>query len=159
MVEILHVISEAIFALIAKITYTKLKIFLLTCYSQKQNLFLCKPPTDNRFLDFLSKGLNDFNLMENDPFILGDTNINILDNGHNILDKYKDMSKRNSNFGAIPIKYAQICSTLGLKQLIKHPTRITCYTLTLIDHVIGLFQKKAKQGGTEDMQFPGVLKK
>ena len=85
--------------------------------------------------------------MENDLFILGGTNINILDNGHNILDKYKDMSKRNSNFGAIPIKYAQICSTLGLKQIIKHPTRITCYTLTLIDHVIGLFQKKAKQGG------------
>ena len=38
---VLHVISEAIFALIAKITYqTKLKIFLLTCYCRKQNLFL-----------------------------------------------------------------------------------------------------------------------
>ena len=48
--------------------------------------------------------------MENDLFILGDTNINILDNGEN-------MSKRKSNLGAIPKKYAQICSTLGLKQL------------------------------------------
>ena len=39
--EVLHVISEAIFALIAKITYlTKLKIFLLTCNSRKQSLFL-----------------------------------------------------------------------------------------------------------------------
>ena len=56
-----------------------------------------KPPTDNRFLDYLSKGLNDFNLMENDLFILGNTNINILDNGENILDKYKDMSKRKSD--------------------------------------------------------------
>ena len=27
-----------------------------------------KPPTDNRSLDYLSKGLNDFNLMENDFF-------------------------------------------------------------------------------------------
>ena len=44
--------------------------------------------------------------MENDLFILGDTNINILDNGQNILDKYKDKSKRKSNFGAIPKKYA-----------------------------------------------------
>ena len=34
-----------------------------------------KPPTDNDFLEFLSKGLNDFNLMEND------TNTNILNNG------------------------------------------------------------------------------
>ena len=92
--------------------------------------------------DYLSKGLNDFNLMENDLFIFGDTNINILDNGENILDKYKDMSKRKSNFGAIPKKYAQICSTLGLKQLIKHLTRITCHTSTLIDHIITNSEEK-----------------
>ena len=55
---------------------------------------LYKPPSDNRFLDYLSKGLNYLNLMENDLFILGNTNINILDNGENILDKYKDISKR-----------------------------------------------------------------
>ena len=40
-----------------------------------------KPPTDNCFLDYLSQGINDFNLMENDLFILGNTNINILDYG------------------------------------------------------------------------------
>ena len=39
--------------------------------------------------------------MENDLFILGDTNINILNNGENSFDKYKDMSKRKSNFGAV----------------------------------------------------------
>ena len=73
-----------------------------------------KPPTDNCFLDYLSKGINDFNLIENDLFILGNTNMSILDNGHSILDKYKDMSKRKSNFGATPKMYAQICSILGL---------------------------------------------
>ena len=52
--------------------------------------------------------------MENDLFIPGDTNINILDNGQNISDQYKDLSKRKSSFGAIPKKYAQICSTLGV---------------------------------------------
>ena len=51
--------------------------------------------------------------MENDIFILGDTNTNTLNNGENILDKYKDMSKRKSNFGAFAKKYAQICFTLG----------------------------------------------
>ena len=124
-----------------------------------------KPPTDNRFLDYLSKGLNGFNLMENDLFILGetninildngenisdkykDTNINILDNGENISDKYKDMSRRKSNLGAIPKKYAQICSTLGLKQLIKHPTRITYHTSTLIDHIITNCEEKVTQSG------------
>ena len=107
----LHVISEAIFALIAKITdLTKLKIFLLVCYSRKQSLFLLLlyiPPTDNHFLDYLSKGINDFNLMENDLFILGDTNINILNNGENIFDKYKDMSKRKSNFWCLYLKSMQ----------------------------------------------------
>ena len=85
--------------------------------------------------------------MENDLFILGDTNINILDNGENILDKYKDMSKRKFNFGAIPKKYAQICSTLGLKQLIKHSTRITCHTSTFIDHIITNCEEKVTQSG------------
>ena len=80
--------------------------------------------------------------MENDLFILGDTNINILDNGENILDKYKAMSKRKSNLGAIPKKYAQVCSGLVLEQLIKHPTRITCHTSTLIDHIITNCEEK-----------------
>ena len=82
-----------------------------------------------------------------DLFILGDTNINILDNGENILDKYKDMSKRKSNRCAIPKKYKQICSALGLKQLIKHLTRITCHTSTLIDHIITNCEEKVKQSG------------
>ena len=85
--------------------------------------------------------------MENDLFILGDTNINILDNGQNLLDKYKDMNQRKSNFAAIPKKYAQICSTLGLKQLIKHPTRITCHTSTLVDNVFTNCEEKVTQRG------------
>ena len=92
-------------------------------------------------MDYLSKGPHYFNLMENDLFILGDTDINILDNGENILDKYKDMSKRKSK------KYAQICSTLCLKQLIKHPTRITCHTSTLIDLIITNCEEKVTQSG------------
>ena len=47
--------------------------------------------------DFLSNlpAFAGITLMENDLFILGDTNINILNNGENIFDKYKDMSKKN----------------------------------------------------------------
>ena len=88
--------------------------------------------------------------MENDLFILGDTYINILNNGENILDKYKDMSKRKYNFGAIPIMYAQICSTLGLKQFIKHPTRIKCHILTLIGYTFTNCEEKVTQSGAID---------
>ena len=60
------------------------------------------------------------------------------------------MSKKKSNFGAVAKKYAQICSTLGLKQLIKHPTRITCHTSTLIDHIITNCEEKVTQSGVID---------
>ena len=127
-------------------------MFLLICYSRKQNLFLL-PLYKNLLLiilDYLSVGLNPFNLMENDLFILGDTNINIFDNGNNILEKYKDTSKRKSNFGAIPKNYAQICFTLDLKRLIKHPTRITCHTSTLTDQIITNCEEKVTQIGVID---------
>ena len=48
-----------------------------------------KPPTDNDFLEFLSKGLNDFNLMEND------TNTNILNNGETCWMNIKTLVKEN----------------------------------------------------------------
>ena len=44
-----------------------------------------KSPTDNCFLEYLSKGFNDINLMENYLFILVNTNINTLDNDKKIL--------------------------------------------------------------------------
>lgn len=64
-------------------------------------VILYKPPNHNRFLDDLSKGLNGFILMENNLFILSDTNINNLDTSSNILNKCKYMSKGKYNFGAI----------------------------------------------------------
>ena len=52
--------------------------------------------------------------MENDLFILVNTDVNIFSNGENILDKYNDMSKRKSNLGSITKKYTKIYSCLGL---------------------------------------------
>ena len=66
------------------------------------------------------------------------------------MDKYKDISKKKSNLDAIPRKYAQICSTLGLKQLIKHLMRITCHTQTIIDHIITNCEEKVTQSGVID---------
>ena len=71
----------------------KISFDLLLLKTKPISIAIVYKPTDNHFLDYLSRGLNDFNLMENDLFILGDTNINILNNGENIFDKYKVMSK------------------------------------------------------------------
>ena len=101
--------------------------------------------------------------MENDLFISGNTNINIVDNGKNILDKYKDMSKRKSYLGAISKKYAQICSTLGLKQLIKHliqliqltnceekVTQSVVINTSLSDHQLTFCTRKIKRVKTKN---------
>ena len=52
----------------------------------------------------------------------------------NILNKWKDMTKSKSNFCGVSKMYAQICSTLGWKYSIKHPTRMAYHTSTLIDY-------------------------
>ena len=41
----------------------------------------------------------------------------------------------------------QICTTLGLKQLMKHPTIITCHTSTLTDHIVTNYEEKVTQSG------------
>ena len=96
--EVLHVISEAIFALIAKITYvTTLKIFLLTCYSRKQSLFLLTLYINFQLImiSWTTYIRDSMILIEwKIVFILGDTNIDILNNDEKISDKYKDMSER-----------------------------------------------------------------
>ena len=41
----------------------------------------------------------------------------------------------------------EFCSNLGLKQLIKVPTRITCNTFTSIDHILTSSSEKVVQAG------------
>ena len=36
-------------------------------------------------------------------------------------------------------KYHQFCTMHGLKQLVQCPTRVTCSTSTLIDHILASF--------------------
>ena len=44
-------------------------------------------------------------------------------------------------------KYHQFCTMHGLKQLIQCPTRLTCSTSTLIDHILARFPSRVSQKG------------
>ena len=44
-------------------------------------------------------------------------------------------------------KYHQFCTMHSLKQLIQFPTRVTCSTSTLTDHVLASFPLRASQKG------------
>ena len=54
-----------------------------------------RPPKDISFLQLFAEILNSLNILENEIFALGDMNINILQNGENLLGKNVYTSKGN----------------------------------------------------------------
>ena len=63
-------------------------------------------------------------------------NVNILQNGVNLLEKNINTSKGKIAVSSDVKNYIEFCSTLALKQLINVPTRITSNTFTLTDHIL-----------------------
>ena len=100
---------------------------------------------DTNFLKLPSEILNSLNILENEIFVLGDMNINILQNGVNLLGKNVNTSYAKMVISSDVKNYIEFCSTLGLKQLIKVPTRITSSTSTLIDHILTISSEKVVQ--------------
>ena len=68
-------------------------------------------------------------------YTLGDVNIDLL-----FMGNCKDFSPEIK-------KYNEFCSIYGFKQLINCPTRITCNTSTLIDHILTNAQDNISQSG------------
>ena len=78
-----------------------------------------RPPDQSDFVEKLSEGvINSTNFDNQEVYILGDFNINLLDDC-NLVKSYKET-----------------CSLHGLKQIIESYTRITEKTSTLIDHIL-----------------------
>ena len=74
-------------------------------------------------------------------------NINILQNGVSLLEKNLNTSRGKTVISPDVKSYIEFCSTLGLKQLIKAPTRITSSTSTLTDHILTSSSEKVVQAG------------
>ena len=89
-------------------------------------------------------------------YVLGDFNINMYHNNRYIV---RDGNTISSKFLSHDIKnYHQFCTMHGLKQLFQPPTRVTCSTSTLIDHIlINTLQRVSHKGvisvGVSDYQL------
>ena len=80
-----------------------------------------------------------------ETYILGDFNINLWQNGHYIFQKHNLLSSQS-----VPndVKnYFDFCTMFGLKQLIESPTRITCSSSSIIDHILASFPDRVTQQG------------
>ena len=104
-----------------------------------------RPPKDTNFLQLFAETLNSLNILENEVFVLDDMNINILENGVNLLEKNVNTFKAKIVISSDVKNYIEFCSTLGLKQLVKVLTKIKSNTSTFIDHILTSSSKKVVQ--------------
>ena len=81
-----------------------------------------RPPNENQFLEQISHDFPKLNTTNNDVFILGDMNINVMHNGKYLLDNNRNNATMN-NVSMLFTKYKEFLSNFGLKQLITSPTR------------------------------------
>ena len=99
---------------------------------------LYRPPDQSKFLDKLSTAISETdNFDAQEVYILGDLNINLINNQKHTPNGIK--------------RYKEFCSLNGLKQLLTLPTRITKTSTSLLDHVLTNSADRVSQFGVVDM--------
>ena len=79
-----------------------------------------------------------------ETYILGDFNINMYENNKYIV--YEKKNKVCTKFAyADAKKYHQYYTINGLKQPVQCPTRLTCSTSTLIDHISASYPSRVQK--------------
>ena len=105
-----------------------------------------RPPSQGSFTETITEHFSKINT--NDTYtqkylyILGDFNINLFSK-----QKYIFHQTNTQSMSPEVKNYFQFCSLYGLEQLIKSPTRVTCSTSSLIDHILTTFPERVSQQG------------
>ena len=95
----------------------------------------CRPPNQANFMELIVKSFSLLNLKDNEIYLLGDFNINLLQNGNYILNR-KGMAACQGAVHTLINKYQEFCQILFLKQLITCLTRVRCSNSSVIDHIL-----------------------
>ena len=108
-----------------------------------------RPRNQANFRELILKSCPLLNLKDNEIYLLGDFNINLLQNGNYILNR-KGMAVCQGAVHTLIYKYQEFCQVFSLKQLITCPTHVTCNTSSLIDHLLTNSSEKIFQSGIID---------
>ena len=103
------------------------------------------PLDQTNFMEIFNENLRKVDTKNVETYILGDFNINLWQNGHYVFQKHNLLSCHS-----VPndVKnYFDFCTMFGLKQLIESPTRITCSSSSIIDHILASFPDRVTQQG------------
>ena len=105
-----------------------------------------KPPSQSQFLQQIITEFEALDL-DNEIYVLGDFNINLLFRDKYVLNKSNEIKKLDKNLLPEIKRYKEFCSMYCLSQLIDCPTTITSNTSTLIDHILANTQENISQSG------------
>ena len=140
MVEVLRVILEMICVLISTTFFQ----ILLNIFFFKFLIPKVKPitigifyrsPNENDFLNIFSNEFQHIDSKPNEIYVLGNFNNNLLQNGKFIFKENQSNELKRSSSSLVN-KYKEFCQVFSLTEIIKDPTRITCSTSTLFDHIL-----------------------
>ena len=133
----------------------QMKIFFIDIFLPKSKPFTLGffywPPYQYNFLNLLEDDFKKLNSESKELHILGDININtLIDDNRSIFEIRKNTPLRNS-LPTLCKQYIEFCSSFSLKQLISSPTRITCSSSTIIDHILTNTTNNISQSGVIDL--------
>ena len=106
-----------------------------------------RPPDQRNFIESISHDLPSLKLESNEVYILGDFNFNLY---HNEKYIFKNFSNSTTSVNPEIKNYIEFCSLFGLEQMVQTPTRITCNSSSLIDHILTNFSDRISQSGIVD---------
>ena len=109
-----------------------------------------RPPNSNDFLNLLSNSFQQIDLNKKEIYLLGDFNINLFQNGKFLLTENQSNQVKDLTSSLIS-KYKEFCLAFFLTEIIKEPTRTTCTTTSLLDHILINCAEKVSQKGVIDV--------
>ena len=110
-----------------------------------------RPPKNINFFECFNKHLDDIN-RDNEVFLLGLFNISLLHNNKYVLEEYQAMQKWIPSTSLLS-QYKVFCQRYSLEHIIKHATRSTCSSSTLIDQILTNSRKKISQSSVVDIDI------
>ena len=103
------------------------------------------PPNQTNFMEIFNENLSTVDTNDVETYILGDFNINLWQNGDYVFQNPNLLSCQSVPNDAK--NYFDFGTMFGLKQLIESPTRITCGSSSIIDHILASFSDRVTQQG------------
>ena len=105
-----------------------------------------RPSSHGSFTETIIEHFPKINRNNTEIYILADFNINLFSK-----QKYIFHQTNTQSMSPEVKNYFQFCSLYGLEQLIKSPTRVTCGTSSIIDHILTNFPERVSQQGIIDV--------